>query len=281
MPSLTKGVGIISQIPFTGRLVDNFDRGLGHLQWDRVVSDNLGYDADRLAAELAKLNANPKVGLIVTVGGCTTAVAALNYSAKLTKPFISLIGDKIPEFPGTITAKFWGGINLEANVGFNAKRFTALTTDHGFLPAQVSLLCNPNGATTKYEKADWVDATHPPRGPIYEAKTLAEIQAAFAAFRQNNALSAMIISSDAFFQDNRGAIIDEHNKSPIKFVCYPVQRYAQDTGRQLPHLKSRRHGPKLATAYHHLGEMAADVINSGTASTLKSLPSGDIEKNDD
>jgi hypothetical protein len=108
-----------------------------------------------------------------------------------------------------------------------------------------------------------------------------EIQAKFAAFRQNAALLAMIISSDAFFQDNRRAIIDEHFQPPIKFVCYPVQRYAQDTGRPLPHLKSRRHGPKLATAYHYLGEMAADVINSGAASTLKSMPPGDIEKNDD
>jgi hypothetical protein len=281
MPSLTKGVGIVSQITYTGtRLENNFNSGLGNAQWDRVVCDKVGYDAAALAGAVAALNANPKVGLIVTVGGCTTAVAALNYSANLTKPFISLIGDTITEFPGTITTEFWGGINLNANVGFNSKRFTNLTTDHGFLPGEICLLCNPKSATTKYEKANWEAAT-PPRGPIYYAETMPEIQAKFQAFRQNGALRAMIISSDGFFQDNRRAIIDEHHKPPIKFVCYPVQRYAQDTGRALPHLKSRRHGPKLATAYHYLGKMAADVINNGTPSTLKSLPPGDIEKNDD
>jgi hypothetical protein len=56
-------------------------------------------------------NGNGAIGLIVTVGGLVSAIAAKNHALK---PFISLIGGTInPDFPGTITGNCWGGVTLE------------------------------------------------------------------------------------------------------------------------------------------------------------------------
>ena len=207
MPSLTKGVGIVSNIKYTGTdLEKNFNNGLGHPQWDRVVRHQLGYDAKDSARAVAELNTEGRVGLIVTVGGLTTAVAALNYSPNLTKPFVSLIGDTIPEFPGTIKDWFFGGMNLE-NFRRNPDRISRLA-DRGFQPGQICLLCNPKSATTPYETREWGG------GRIYYAENLAQIQDAFTLFQRDGTLGAMIISSDGFFQNSKTRL----RKRPINPV---------------------------------------------------------------
>ncbi len=268
MPSLTKGVGIVSNIKYTGTdLEKNFNNGLGHPQWDRVVRHQLGYDAKDSARAVAELNTEGRVGLIVTVGGLTTAVAALNYSPNLTKPFVSLIGDTIPEFPGTIKDWFFGGMNLE-NFRRNPDRISRLA-DRGFQPGQICLLCNPKSATTPYETREWGG------GRIYYAENLAQIQDAFTLFQRDGTLGAMIISSDGFFQDSKDSIKEAADQSG-KVVCYPLQIYSEG-GRPLPRRRSRRHGPMLATAYFHLGEKAALVISSGTQSTLDPVTTNRIK----
>jgi hypothetical protein len=273
MPSLTKGVGIVSNITYKDtNLERNFDRGLDHPQWDRVVLHQVGYDPAHLAEAVGRLNDNPSVGLIVTVGGVTTAQAALSYP-QLTKPFVSLIGDIIiPDFPGTIQGRFFGGINLE-NFRRNSERIARLGA-RGFAAHEICLLCNPMSATTRLETEEWRNA-NPPRGDIFDAQNLQKIQEAFTKFKQHDTLRAMIISSDGFFQDSKDLIKDEAEKSR-KLVCYPLQIYAEGN-RPLPRGRSRRHGPRLATAYFDLGRKAAEVIQSGTASTLDSATTSEIK----
>jgi hypothetical protein len=271
MPSLTKGVGIVSNIKYkTTNLQKNFDRGLDQSQWARVVRDEVGYDAKALADAVAYVNAQTSIGLIVTVGGVTTARAALN--AQLTKPFISLIGDAIPDFPGTIRDWFYGGINLE-NFRRNPKRVARLG-ERGFVPNEICLLCNPNSATTPLETDEWRNAK-PSRGDIFSAENLQEIDDAFTKFTQAGTLRAMIISSDGFFQDSKDKIKAAAKRSG-KFVCYPLQIYSEGN-HPLPGGKSRRHGPKLATAYFDLGQKAAKVIDSGRPSTLDSATTDEIK----
>jgi hypothetical protein len=287
MPSLTKGVGIVSNIrylelppPPPGQqtnLRKNFERGLrdggGAATWIKAVYDQLGYAPASLATAITNLNARTDLGLIVTVGGTTTAVAALNDA---TMPFVSLIGDITSDFRGTITGKFYGGINLQNNFSRNGDRVTELgKAPHRIPPSEICLLCNPNGKTTKGEIDEWTNG-NPPRGNIYTATNLVEIRDAFTDFaRKNNPSRAMIISSDGFFQDSKDEI-KKAAKASGKVVCYPLQIYSEGI-EPLPRNKSRRHGPMLATAYYELGKKAAQVITSGTASTLDPVGTNQIK----
>jgi hypothetical protein len=279
MPSLIKGVGIVSNIrylelppPPPGQptnLRSNFERGLrdggGAATWIKSVDDQKGYDPKTLAKAVTDLNKRAAdkhdIGLIVTVGGTTTAVAAQNNA---TIPFVSLIGDTTTDFRGNIAGYFYGGINLQNNSSRNGVRVTDLWQFYGIYSSEICLLCNPDANTTKGEKEEWNNAL-PPRGKIYEATKLVDIGTAFTDFAGKDNLSAMIISSDGFFQDSKDDIKRAH-KASGKFVCYPLQIYSEGVEPLPP--GSIRDGTLLASAYYALGKKAAQVITSGTPSTL-------------
>jgi hypothetical protein len=265
------GIGIISTIGYRGtNLETKFREGVNNKAWCDAADplDGRGYDKKSLADAVTSFNNNPAVGLIVTVGGVAPAVAALRNS---TKPFLSLVGGTIADFPGTIAGKFCGGLTLETFV-HNNERFDHLTGSHGkpsrhhFTANQVCLLINPDTACADDEMGLWPS---PPRGKIFKARNDREITQAFTDFQQDNTLRAIVVSADPFLQDHKDILIAAANASN-KHVCYPLHIYA-NTGK--PHRptpgRHTLHGPKLATAYHALGEKAAAVVrNNGTPSTL-------------
>jgi hypothetical protein len=265
------GIGILSTIRYQGtNLETNFRKGVNNDGWCDASGplDKLGYDKKALAGAVSSLSSNPEVGLLVTVGGVAPAIAALRHS---TKPFISLVGGTIAEFPGTIAGNFCGGVTLET-FAHNNERFNHLTgvngkpPHHHFTPSQICLLINPDTACATDEMGLWPS---PPRGRIFKARNENEIIQVFTEFQRDNTLAAMIVTADPIFQVHKNALIAAANASN-KHVCYPLQIYA-NTGAQhtpTPH-RHTLHGPKLATAYHALGQKAATLIrNNGTPSTL-------------
>jgi hypothetical protein len=264
---IAHGIGIISSIRYAGtNLEANFKRGVGNDAWCNAAAptENLGYGVDgALRTAVINFNGNAAVGLIVTVGGLVSAVSALKYS---TKPFLSLIGGKTPQFSGAITGRFYGGVNLHT-FNDNDTRFTYLTTHKGFLPSQICLLSNPNSSMAPVETgaAQWPS---PPRGRVIQASTDAEISNAFVSFRNDANLRAMIVSADPFFQDDKQNLINAANGSG-KYVCYPLQIYANTGGTHQPNAgQHTKHGPSLATEYYNLGVKANSVITHDRASTL-------------
>jgi len=274
--AIAKGIGVISNIKYVGtNLEKNFRKGVinvvGNADWCDVADplDDTGYDKKDLADAVAAFNRNTDVGLIVTVGGLTTAVPALQHA---TKPFISLFGGVTTDFPGTITGQFYGGVTLDT-LKRNDERVTYLTRPpRNFTPDQICLLTNPDGAITGTEIYAWEHAS-PGRGGVLKARTEAEILSAFASFKQDKSLSAMVVSADGLFQDKKDALIKAANDSG-KYVSYPLQIFANEGGGHHPsHGHHCKQGPKLATAYFSLGQKAATVIRDGRASTLDPAPS--------
>jgi hypothetical protein len=240
----------------------NFRTGVGHDAWCDAapVKDKLGYGDNALNGAVDDHNADGNVGLIVTVGGVASARAALRRSKK---PFLSLFGDVIASFPGTITGNFFGGIFLHTFLNNDERVAHLKRPPHRFTDSQICLLSNPNSVYAPEETGQW---PNPPRGRILNAGTAADIVTAFADFTNDGTLRAMIISADGFFQDNKDTIIDQANQSD-KHVSYPFQIFAE--GHVKPrHQRHTLHGPKLATAYFNLGKKAEEVINSGRPSTL-------------
>ena len=113
MPPLPQGYGVISTVAFTGTLLEkNFTRGVrmgytGQLPYVAQQQENLRYDEAALATAVGNLNNDGGVGLIVTVGGVASAIAANKHANKF---FLSLFA-ATPDFDGTAAtaqANFWG-----------------------------------------------------------------------------------------------------------------------------------------------------------------------------
>jgi hypothetical protein len=214
---------------------------------------------------------------------CPVYPAALQYSVK---PFLSLIGDPIPNFfpkrvlslmvflrrvanhlhlPmfNTGPANFYGGIFLHTHLN-NAARVQHLKSAHHYTDSQICLLSNPN---SRYAQ-DETGSQHWPnnRGAIFHASTVAQIDTAFNQFKTNGALAAMIVTADGFFQDNKDAIVNNANRSG-KYVTYPFKIYAQGNVKPA-NQRHTLHGPDLASEYRALGQKAAEVINSGRPSSF-------------
>jgi hypothetical protein len=156
------------------------------------------------------------VGLIVTAGGLTAARAAFQYA---TKPFISLFGGTTVDFPGTIRNNFYGGVFLDT-VNHNDNRVRHLN-GLGHQSANICLLINPDSKLASTEKQKWQTA-NPVRGKIFEARDLQGIADAFAEFLKTGpgfTLTAMVVSSDPYFQDNKGFLIDQTSISNLRKRC--------------------------------------------------------------
>jgi hypothetical protein len=258
--AITKGIGIVSTIKYTGTsLIKNFRKGVDNDPWCDAASpeESLGYNDGPLQAAVGRHNANLKVGLIVTVGGVASARAAERWSEK---PFLSLFGDPIADFPGVVGGKFWGGIVLHTFLNNDERVVHLKGPPHRFSDSQICLLSNPNSVYAADEAAQWPS---PPRGRILYAGTEAEIVSAFDTFAKDGSLRAMIVSADGFFQEHKDIIIGSADQSG-KHVTYPFQIFAEGN----PTHHHTLHGPKLATAYYDLGQKAADVITHSRASTV-------------
>jgi hypothetical protein len=267
---LTQGIGVISTITFTGTsLEDNFKRGVrdGNSPHAPVhyanPQENQGYVDRALGDAVGVLNNDGKVGVIVTVGGVASAIAAKNNA---TKPFLSVFG-ATPDFDGTVTGWFWGGINLDT-IQHNPERLDHLCRKLHITPQQVCLLSNPDHVIwRRAEVAAWTG------GRIIDARDPSTFANAFSNFNQDGNLQAMIVSGAPSFQAHKDELITEANQSN-KHVCYPFQIYAnQGQGRSAPKVGHHTlHGPKLATAYYELGKKVGKVLASSTHSNVDTAP---------
>ena len=261
-------IGVISTINFTGTSLDhNFKNGVGNGNSPGApvncvsIQENLGYDDAALGSAVRDLN--NKVDLIVTVGGVASAIAAKNNASK---PFMSVFG-ATPEFDGTVTGNFWGGINL-ATIEHNQERLDYLCGKLKIKPQQVCLLTNPDHVHWKgAEVAKWTG------GAVIDARDPPTFGKAFRDFDQDGNLQAMIVSGAPSFQDHKDELKREANKCD-KHVCYPFQIYGEGIVPPKPGHHTL-HGPKLATAYYDLGEKVGQALASSTPSGIVPARMGD------
>jgi hypothetical protein len=261
---ITQGVGVVSTITFKGRLVENFKKGVrdgnnpGATVHYADPQESLGYDEGALGKAVLGLNGDPSVGVIVTVGGVASAIAAKNNA---TKPFLSVFGFA-PDFTGT--DNFWGGIDL-ATIKGNPIRVDFLCSKLGIKPQEVCLLSNPdNTFWTPDEVAAWTG------GSIINARDLSPgdpkpFKKPFSDFNQDGNLRAMVVSGSPSFQDHKDAIKGEA-KTYLKHVCYPFHIYAEGNVAPNPGYYTL-YGPKLATAYYDLGTKVGYVLANSKASS--------------
>jgi hypothetical protein len=267
-------IGIISTIKYKQTALKTaFELGLANAAtFD--VNDQVGFNLQNLETAVLGYDDLATYDLIVTVGGLAAAIAA---RAVLTStgdvPFISLIGGRVcPQFPGTITGRFYGGVNL-VTFDYNNERFRHLTGDngsgHNFGAAEICLLVNSNSGCYNEETRNW---PVPPRGKIISVSSKATMISAFANSNLTG-LKAMIISADPLFQDNMSDLIDAANVSILHHVCYPLQDYANTSnpGHTPKPGHHTRHGPTLTDAYQSLGKKAAWIIANKKPSTFDAV----------
>jgi hypothetical protein len=265
-------IGIVSTIAYNNTTYKTrFETGLGGTAtWD--ISDNLGYDDNALRTAVQNYDVAGTYDLIVTLGGLKAAIAALGYANNVH--FISIVGGVIPAgggisaFPGTITGKFWGGIDLET-FKHNDKRVDYLTGDdgtghHNFQHGHVCLLVHMNSPCHDPEKGDWEKARpgKPARGKVREASDLQGIRDAFKALGH---LKAMVVSADPIFNLYKPDLIDAANHSGLH-MCYPLQDYQYSSTPPTGHYTL--HGPDLAQAHEDLGKKAKSILTTGAGKSL-------------
>jgi hypothetical protein len=268
-------IAIISTIKYNNTpLKTAFEVGLGNAAAS-VVKDQVGFALQDLETAVLGYDNLATYDLIVTVGGLPAAIAA---RAVLTStgdvPFISLTAGRVcPSFPGTISGRFHGGINL-TTFDYNNERFRHLTGEngsgHAFIPSEICLLVSPSSGCYDEETRNW---PNPPRGKIISAT---DDQSMIHAFDNPNlvGLKAMIISAAPLFQDNMSDLIDAANNSTLQHVCYPLQDYtnAGKPGHRPNGGHHTLHGPNLADAYKRLGAKAAWIVTNKKASTFDAIP---------
>jgi hypothetical protein len=240
------------------------------------IEDQVGFTPNSLESAVLKYDNLATYNLIVTVGGLAAAIAALSVlNSAGDVPFISLVGGRVcSQFPGTITGRFYGGINL-LTFDYNNERSRHLTGEdgtgvHNFPAAQICLLVNQNSGCYTEETRNW---PIPPRGKIISVTDKTSMINAFADANLAG-LSAMIISADPLFQDNMSPLIDAANGSTLQHVCYPLLDYANaaNAGHKPKAGHHTLHGPNLTDAYKRLGTKAAWIIANNKHSSFDAIP---------
>jgi hypothetical protein len=197
----------------------------------------------------------------VTVGGLPSAIAALNNAKQ--KPFLSLIGGTTPEFDGTITTKFYGGINLDTFKHNGDRIDKLLNYTGGSDPTKIWLLVHQNTTgMTPHEVEAWTGGT------VIYVDGPSDFPAAFQQFDTGNAV-ALVVSASPMLQENKTILVAEAKKHN-KRVCYPLRIYA-DAG---PTGKYTIHGPHLAPAYYNLGVKVGNVLQTSMQSDLTPVDIG-------
>jgi hypothetical protein len=106
---LAQGIGVVSSIGFSGTGFEN--QFLQGANVAAVQSSEGDYDRYRMANAVQHYNDDPAIGLIVSVGGLSTAMEVL---ANATKPWIALIGGAPGTFPSSQLTFFRGAVSLES-----------------------------------------------------------------------------------------------------------------------------------------------------------------------
>ena len=207
----------------------------GSTQYNFTIYENLGYGTEPgspLAVNATNLsNAGPAA--IITFGGNVAASTMAQYNPG-NIPFFSVFGNLTADLAGARYLS--GGVNLDT-IARNADRFNHLTNDLNIPPSQIAFLSNPGSAMYYVEQAQW--AALNPGGPFYQFNPLSfsppimSVQQGFdnifQNFARNSGASAILVSADPAFQNNKSALIASANNSN-KMVCYPLQTYNNNSG---------------------------------------------------
>jgi hypothetical protein len=270
-------VGILSSIRYNGTAFKTwfqFGLGMPSARYNFAIYEQQGYQPATLATEATALsNANPAV--IVTFGGNVVA-SAMAQNNPQNVPFFSVLGNLTPDLAGARLLS--GGVNLDT-VARNAARFNHLTNDLKIPASQIAFLSNPGSAMYLAEQAQW--AALNPGGAFYQFNPLslvppiATVQQGFdnvfQTFARNGGATAMLVSADPAFQDNKDALIAAANNAN-KMVCYPLQTYNNNSGTLPATGRFAMHGPKLGRACFLMGQDVVSFLATGTRMALRVPP---------
>jgi len=268
-------IGILSSIKYSGTSFQTwlqFGLGMPSAQYILLQPrENLGYQPGPLAANATALsNANPAA--IITFGGNIVA-SAMAQNNPNNFQFFSVIGNLTADLSGARYLS--GGVNLDT-VARNATRFNYLTNDLNIPASQIAFLSNPGSAMYLGEQAQW--AALNPGGSFYQFNPLSLVapitsvqegfNSVFQSFARNAGASAMLVSADPAFQDNKDALIAAANNAN-KMVCYPLQTYNNNFGTLPAGGRVTMYGPKLARACFLLGQDVVSSLATGTKMALR------------
>lgn len=271
------GVGIISSIDFQNTTQQAaFLVGANQPTnfYYRVI-DKLGFTRNQIGQAISALVSDPKVTLIVTVGGLVTCHETILNNSKT--PFISLIGYLPPApFPQPSNASLFRGCVTLDTIAQNSARITWIgNAPWSIAPANIGLLYDPNTAMATQEAANWqslgggsaIAATNGAGNPE-------SFSADFDALKKAG-VAAVVISAAPAHYKHREQLIAAANASGFD-ICYPLKGYANIGGINLPvHNKAVTIGPDLDSsnpsapgAYWQLGNMAQIILAGGSGTMI-------------
>jgi putative tryptophan/tyrosine transport system substrate-binding protein len=215
---------------------------------------------DRLPAMAADL-LDHKVAVIITGGGNAPALAAKG--ATSTIPVVFETGADPVETHLIASFARPGGNMTGASIlvaGLNPKRLELLSK---LVPEAkvIALLVNPNYSEVEAIVREVREAARD-RGfqlHIQEAKTVNEIDAAFATFTQIRP-GALVVANDPFFSTRREQLVTLASRHGIPTI-YPFREFATAGG-----LIS--YGPDLSAAYHLLGTYTGKILAGANPADL-------------
>jgi hypothetical protein len=258
-------IGVVSSIAITPAMKTDFEAGASpnNVQYKQ----NVKYKRRELRKAVRDFNDNVDCVLIVTVGGLVAWEAANSVLDKPSdKRFVSLIG----AYPDDASDRFFGGVSV-LNPS-NEARIQSLISDKNFSRDEICLFYNPNSEQRNKELGEWRGA-NPVPGGIDATGDNVSTKYGQAFGKIPDTVKAVIVTTDAHFQNTKDALIDAANYRG-KFMCYPLKEYKNTTGTTKPLPGSTRfHGPALTqayasggltSAYKLLGQRAATVITSGS-----------------
>jgi hypothetical protein len=272
---ISQSIGIVTSITFSGtQLETSFKRGLNMPNVPiTILPLKPSYDNVALSGAVTTFNSDG-TGLIVTVGGLVSAIAA---QVGAHKPWICLVGGTPGSFPQSPGGNFYGGISLESYEHHGA-HVNHQHSGHNIQVQDICLLNNPAStmAPTELQKWNALGAAPPvPAGWNGKRNDAATYPGAFARIPPN--VRAVVVSADPFFQQTMDDLIDAANNwsAPARRVSYPLQSYANVGGHTQPLPQHHTlQGPDLEQAYQDLGAKAAAILANGLPSTLDRMGPG-------
>jgi len=274
----TQGIGIVSSISYDAKMTTAFNAGLGLTPTQAFppgplqayippALDDLKFNAQAIQTAIQQLNADAKIGLIVTFGGNFTWNVANQFA---TKPFISLIGSMLPNMQ--MSAYFAGGVTLDSIEADTARINDLVNVKPKVQASNIWLLYDSRTPMAPTEMSNWTG------GGVTPATNGINDPTKFGLDFGNipNAAKAVVISAAPYFLHNREELIAAANTSKL-YICYPLLRYRNADGTNKPTSGvATVLGPDLCegpiNAYSLMGATASNALFGETNPALMHAP---------